>query len=156
MNRNNRDGGRRHVTHARPERSEGRRRRSFVLILVLVYLTLAASLLLTTAAGTAQLVGTTRREHVSTLLRQLNDSGAAWVKANRAALTQTTKVTLDGVDLVPPNSSAVVTITRPSQSGVRPPLRTAGEHGATIVIDVELRMHGRRYLRAVTLTTNSP
>ncbi len=155
MNRNNRDGRRRHVTHARPEPSKGRRR-GFVLILVLVYLTLAASLLLTTAAGTAQLVNTTRQEHVSILLRQLSDSGAAWVKANRAALTQTTKVTLDAVDLVPPNSSAVVTISRQSQSGVRPPRQTAGEHGVTIVIDVELRMHGRRYLRAVTLPTHSP
>ncbi len=156
MNPNNRDGRQHHLTHARPERSDGRRRRGFVLILVLVYLTLAASLLLTTAAGTAQLVSTTRQERVSALLRQLSDSGAAWVKANRASITQTTKVTLDGVDLVPPNSSAVVTISRPSQSSVRPPRQTAGEHGATIVIDVELRMHGRRYLRAVTLPVHSP
>ena len=119
-----------------------RRRRGFVLILVLAYLVLAASLLVTVTGSIAQLVHTTQSEQASMLLRQLTDSASAWAAQNRAAWTGA-EVSLNGAGMVPPGASAVVTVS-PTPESMAP--------GATIKVRAELIIRDRHHVRVVVVT----
>ncbi len=113
-------------------------RRGLVLLLVLVYMVLAGSLMLTTAASTGQLVRTGRSEHVSVLLRQLIDSGYAWADAH-GALVLETPITLDAADILPPDGSGDVTIIVDR--------RTPG----AMLIKARLQLHYRQFTRTARL-----
>ncbi|UCC29265.1 MAG: hypothetical protein JSU86_13810 [Phycisphaerales bacterium] len=118
-------------------------RRSVVLVLVLVYIVLAGSLMVLTTTSTGQLVRTGRHEHASILLRQLIDSGRAWAYA-RADVHVETPITLDAAEILPAESSGHVTIV------VKP------GKPETVLIEAQLRLHGRPFTRSGTFVARPP
>ncbi|MCH8149116.1 MAG: hypothetical protein IH987_14225 [Planctomycetes bacterium] len=94
-----------------------RRRHAFMLLFVLVFIVLATTLVLLTAAGTAQFARSARSERTSLLLRQMIDSGIAWSRTNRGTGSETTSepqprtIVLDAADLVPSPGTGEIRLT---------------------------------------------
>ena len=84
-------------------------RRGAMLVLALFFIVVATSLATLIMAGSAQLIRTTRFEHESILIRQLTDSGRAWVLAHKG-LQPNILVTLSGEGLLPEGVSGEVRI----------------------------------------------
>jgi hypothetical protein len=80
-----------------------------MLVLALFFIVVATSLATLIMAGSAQLMRTTRYEHESILIRQLTDSGRAWVLAHKG-LQADIPVTLRGEGLLPEGTSGEVRI----------------------------------------------
>ena len=89
--------------------------RGVVLLLVILFIALASSLLVLVMAGTVDLVRTTRHEHESILLRQLTDSGHAWVRAHGVP-EHDEAVTLDASTILPEGVSGAVKISLKKQT----------------------------------------
>ena len=117
------------------DRAATARPRSFLLILVLVFLVLASSLLVLTTAGAVQFSRTCRQEHTSILLRQLIDSGRAWVNVHDLSRPGDAAIELDASAVLPPDASGGVTI-----------VANPGTPG-TVVMEAHLELHGRSYAR---------
>ena len=90
-------------------------RRSVVLLLVILFIALASSLLVLVMAGSVDFVRTTRHEHESILLRQLTDSGHAWVRAHGAP-EHDEPITLDASMILPEDVSGAVKISLAGQA----------------------------------------
>ena len=111
--------------------------RSFVLLLLLVFIVLASSLLLLTTGGTAQFLRTSRQEHTSILLRQMIDSGRAWVDVHDRPQPGAAPIELDATDILPPDASGRVTIfSKPETPGI-------------VAIEAHFELHGRSHARKV-------
>lgn len=119
------------------DRSPPASRRGFVMLLLLVFLVLASALLLLTTGGTAQFLRTSRREHRSIVLRQMIDSGRAWVEVHDRPQPGADPIELDASDIMPPDATGRVTI-------VAKP-----ETPAIVEIEVHLELHDRSHTRKV-------
>lgn len=98
----------------RPETRNGARsiafaRRGAMLVMALLFIVLATALSVLIMANTAQLVRTTRHEYEEIMLRQLIDSGRAWVNVH-GALNPNASITLKGDAMIPENMIGDVTI----------------------------------------------
>lgn len=80
-----------------------------MLIMALFFIVLATGLSVLIMANTAQLVRTTRNEHEAILLRQLSDSGQAWVRVH-GAVNANAPVRLNGSGIVPESITGEVEI----------------------------------------------
>lgn len=85
------------------------------MLLVILYIALASSLLVLVMAGSVDLVRTTRHEHESILLRQLTDSGQAWVRAHGVP-DRDKPVTLVASTILPEGVSGIVKISLVAQT----------------------------------------
>jgi hypothetical protein len=90
-------------------RGSGNARKGAMLVLAIFFIILASSLAVLVMAGSVQLVRTTRHEHEVILLRQLTDSGKAWVHAHRGVRSDA-EVTLSGKDILPEGMTGEVKI----------------------------------------------
>ena len=90
-------------------------RRGAMLVLAIFFIVVATSLATLIMASSAQLIRTTRFEHEAILVRQLTDSGRAWVRAHKG-LQPNAPVTLSGNALLPEGSSGEVQIGRDKEA----------------------------------------
>ena len=117
-------------------------RRGFVLILVLFAITMASMLMLTLVVSTGQFVRTTRSEHVSILLRQLTDSGWAWMQSHHDGSVQY-PVTLDAEQILPIDVCGEVRITVDSAMP------------ESVVIEARIKTLDRSFFRAATFPSTA-
>lgn len=88
-----------------------------MLLFVLVFIGLATTLVLLTAASTAQFALSAGSERTSLLLRQMIDSGIAWARTNRGTRSGTTSeprpgtIILDAAHLVPSPGTGEIRLT---------------------------------------------
>ena len=89
-----------------------------MLLFVLVFIVLATTLVLLTAAGTAQFARSAGSERTSILLRQMIDSGIAWAQTKRSMGSETASeqapprtIILDAASLVPSPGTGEIRLT---------------------------------------------
>lgn len=121
-------------------RRESNRKPGFVLIFVLLAITLATALAVLAASSSTQLARTTRSEHESIMLRQLNYSAHAWIRESHDHLKELPLVMPAG-DLLPEGATGTVTVTRHE---TRPDL---------LVYTAKIAMGGGREIRGTTKLT---
>lgn len=87
----------------------GAPRRATMLLLALFFIVVTTSLATLILANSSQLIRTTRNEHEELILRQLTDSGWAWVLTQEGRKWDST-VTLPGEGVVPDGSQGKVSL----------------------------------------------
>ena len=125
----------------RASSGDARRRRSVVLLLALVYIALVVGLLALVSASAAQFARVERHERAAVILRQMIDSGHAWVLANTNDLPISGAVTLDVRQLLPAEASGALTVTRAPGSP---------NTSAALTIVAQLDLEARTLTRSAT------
>jgi hypothetical protein len=113
-----------------------------MLVLALFVIFLASALAALIMAGSSQLVRTTRHEHQSILIRQLLDSGKAWVRAHPGVLPNT-PITLSGGSILPDGVSGEIRIT----NGTAP--------STPVLITARISFPGREARKRISVATDS-
>lgn len=131
-----------HESHKQPGR-----RQAFMLLVVLVFIVLATTLVLLTAAGTAQFARSAGAERTSILLRQMIDSGIAWARTNRGRRGETASQS------TPPRSivlDAAGIIPSPGTGEIR--LTFLNDARSAVIVEAIFERHNKRHRRLVKVS----
>ncbi len=123
-------------------RKQLRRRHAFMLLFVLVFIVLATTLVLLTAAGTAQFARSAGGERTAILLRQMIDSGIAWARTNRSMGSETVNqsktsrsIVLDAAELVPSSGTGEIR------------LAFVDDERSVVIVEALFEQYGERHRR---------
>lgn len=125
-------------------RKHPRCRRAFMLLLVLVFIVLATTLVLLTAAGTSHFARSSGAERTSILLRQMIDSGIAWARTNRSGRsesaiqpTSSRPIVLEAAGIVPKPGNGEIRVTFLDPAGFN------------VTVEATFERYNRRHRRVV-------
>ena len=128
-------------------RKQPRRRQAFMLLVVLVFIGLATTLVLLTAAGTAQFARSAGAERTSILLRQMIDSGIAWARTNGSMgskianqATAPRPIVLDAAGIIPSPGTGEIRLT--ILNGAR----------SVVIVEAIFERHNRKHRRLVQVS----